>query len=65
MPEIHCDHCKTSIEAAVGEVAGVGAVAVGIGERSVAVSYDGQGETYAGIVDAIEGQGYAVATDSR
>ena len=64
VPEIHCDHCKSSIESAVAEVAGVGEVNVAIGERSVAVTYDGAGETYAGIVDAIEGQGYSVGSAS-
>ena len=64
VPEIHCDHCKASLESAVGEVSGVATVTVAISERSIAVGYDGQTETYASVVDAIEGQGYSVAADS-
>lgn len=62
VPEIHCGHCKSSIESAVGEVDGVGSVEVAVGERRVHVSYDGDDRTYTGIVEAIEGQGYTVAT---
>jgi len=65
VPEIHCDHCKSSIEAAVGEVRGVGAVTVAVGDRSVAVTYDGTDEAFADIVDAIEGQGYTVDADPK
>lgn len=61
VPEIHCDHCKASIESAVGEVPGVGKVDVAVGERSVSVNYDGEDGTYTGIVEAIEDQGYRVA----
>lgn len=62
VPEIHCGHCKSSIESAVGEVPGVGAVNVTVGERSVQVNYDGEEGTYSGIVEAIEDQGYTVAS---
>lgn len=62
VPEIHCDHCKSSIESAVGSVSGVGKVDVAVGERAVNVEYDGEESTYAGIVEAIEGQGYTVAS---
>lgn len=62
VPEIHCDHCKSSIESAVGEIPGVAGVAVTVGERSVAVDYDGEERTYTGIVQAIQDQGYSVAT---
>jgi copper chaperone len=62
VPEIHCDHCKSSIESAVGEVPGVAGVEVAVGERTVHVSYDGEDGTYAGIVEAIADQGYTVAT---
>ena len=62
VPEIHCDHCKSSIESAVGSLSGVEKVEVAVGERTVNVEYDGEEGTYAGIVEAIEDQGYTVAS---
>ncbi|MDH3730409.1 MAG: copper ion binding protein [Acidimicrobiia bacterium] len=61
VPEVHCDHCKSSIEGAVGALDGVAAVEVKIGERQVDVSFDES--TLAGdtIIAAIEEQGYQVA----
>ena len=59
VPEIHCDHCKTSIEGAVGALAGVTAVEVSIENRTVTVNADpAAGDE---IVAAIEDQGYEVA----
>lgn len=60
VPEIHCGHCKESIESAVGEVVGVDGVEVLVESRTVNVDYDGQDGTHAAIVAAIEGQGYQV-----
>ncbi len=61
VPEIHCDHCKSSIETAVGGLEGVAEVDVAVAERSVHVNYDGEQNTFTGIVKAIEDQGYTVA----
>lgn len=58
VPEIHCDHCKMSIEGAVGAVEGVRDVRVDVEERTVSVRFDGPAED--AIVEAIEGQGYEV-----
>ena len=60
VPDISCDHCKTSIEGAVGEVAGVDTVEVAIDSRTVDVSFDDPADM-AAVVAAIEGQGYEVA----
>ena len=60
VPDIHCDHCKTSIEGAVGEVRGVDSVDVVIDDRTVDVAYDGAQRTFEQIVAAIEAQGYVV-----
>ena len=38
-PEIHCDHCKRSIEQAVQPLDGVSGVAVDIPGRTVTVDY--------------------------
>lgn len=60
VPEISCDHCKMSIEGAVGELAGVDKVEVAIEARTVDVSF-GEPANMSAVVAAIEGQGYEVA----
>jgi len=60
VPEISCDHCKNSIEGAVGELAGVDRVEVTIDAKTVDVSFDSPTDVDA-VVAAIEGQGYEVA----
>ena len=61
VPEISCDHCKNSIEGAVGELTGVDTVEVTIDARTVDVSFESPTDVDA-VVAAIEGQGYEVAT---
>lgn len=60
VPDIHCDHCASSIEGAVGLIEGVEKVKVQIEERTVYVSYDEASVNLDAIVSAIEGQGYEV-----
>ena len=60
VPDIHCDHCASSIEGAVGAIEGVENVDVQIEERKVDVTYDDAVVEMAEIVTAIEGQGYEV-----
>jgi copper chaperone len=62
VPDISCGHCKSSIEGAVNELAGIDTVEVHIEERTVDVSYDDATLELAAIVDAIEAQGYEVAS---
>ena len=60
VPEVHCGHCKTSLEGAVNDLDGVETVNVTISDATIDVSYD---ETAVGldvIKNAIEEQGYAV-----
>jgi copper chaperone len=59
VPEIHCGHCKASIEGAVREIAGVSRAEVDIDATTVEVAFDDPA-TLDQIVDAIEGQGYEV-----
>ena len=60
VPEIHCDHCKASIEGALASIGGVEGATVDIPARTVTVSYDeasvGRGE----LIEAIEQQGYEI-----
>jgi copper chaperone len=60
VPEVHCDHCKTSIEGAVSQLSGISNVDVAIAEASVAVEYDEDTIDLSQIKEAIEEQGYAV-----
>ena len=60
VPEIHCDHCKMSIEGALATLPGVERAEVDIEASTVDLDYDGDETTYAAIVEAIEDVGYAV-----
>lgn len=59
VPEVHCDHCKSSIEGAVSALPGVQGVEVAIADATVDVEYDDTVELDT-IKKAIEEQGYAV-----
>ena len=61
VPDIHCNHCKMSIEGAVSALDGVADVSVRIDERAVDVSFDTDAVEEGAIVAAIEEQGYAVS----
>jgi copper chaperone len=59
VPEVHCDHCKVSIEGAVAQIPGVSNVEVAISDATVAVDYEDSVDL--GVIKkAIEEQGYAV-----
>lgn len=59
-PEIHCGHCKESIEGAVGGLSGVEQVSVDVPSATIAVSYDEQVVDLGAIKQAVEDQGYEV-----
>ena len=61
VPDISCQHCKSSIADAVGPLNGVDSVEVAVDERTVAIDHDGTDGTFEVIVAAIEEQGYEVA----
>lgn len=60
VPEIHCDHCKMSLEGALGKVAGVKKATVDVPSATIAVTFDAPA-TMDDLVAAVEGQGYEVA----
>jgi copper chaperone len=60
VPEIHCDHCKTSIEGALRSIGGVEAATVDIPARTVTVTYDTASVDRGDLVEVIEQQGYEV-----
>ena len=60
VPEIHCGHCKDSIEGAVGALPGVESATVNIDASTVEFDFDGADGTLTAIVNAIEEVGYEV-----
>jgi copper chaperone len=60
VPEVHCDHCKTSLEGAVGALGGVSTVEVSVPDATLEVSFDENAVELATIKHTIEEQGYAV-----
>ncbi|WP_170006283.1 copper chaperone CopZ [Bacillus fonticola] len=56
-----CGHCVSSIEGAVGELAGVETVKVDLDNATVAVAFSPDKVTLAQIKEAIDDQGYDVA----
>ena len=63
VPEISCETCKNAIEGALRPLPGVHAADVDIAARQVSVEFDEAAIDRAGLVAAIEEQGYQVATD--
>lgn len=60
VPEVHCDHCKTSLEGAVGELSGVDRVQVSVPDATLDVSFDEASVDLDTIKKTIEEQGYVV-----
>jgi copper chaperone len=60
VPEVHCDHCKSSLEGAVGDLSGVDHVEVSVPDATLDVSFDEGSVDLDTIKKTIEDQGYAV-----
>ena len=60
VPEIHCDHCKQSIEGALNPLPGVDLATVDVPAATVTVEYDQSAISRDDIVNAITEQGYDV-----
>ena len=60
VPEVHCGHCKTSLEGAVGALQGVENVEVTIADATLDVKFDDSAVQLDEIKQTIEEQGYAV-----
>lgn len=60
VPEVHCEHCKTSLEGAVGALEGVSKVDVSIPDTTIDVVFDDSSLSLDTIKSTIEEQGYAV-----
>jgi copper chaperone len=60
VPEIHCGHCKASIEGALNPLAAVRQAVVDVDARTVTVEYEPRALDRAALVRAIEDLGYEV-----
>ncbi len=58
IPGIHCDHCQSAIEGAVGRLEGVRSAQVSVPDRTVEVEYDESVVSVDAIKDTIVEQGY-------
>jgi copper chaperone len=61
VPDISCDHCQRTIEAALGRLPGVRTAAVDVPARTVQVTYDESALAPATIRDTLADEGYEVA----
>jgi copper chaperone len=61
VPEVHCGHCVSSIEGALGPMEGVEQATVSLEDTNVTVVHDDTVSVDA-LRDAIEEQGYEVAS---
>ena len=61
VPGISCDHCKNTIEGAVGGLDGIAMVDVNIDQRTVAIDFDDTAVTLPEIVAVLDEAGYEVA----
>lgn len=60
VPEVHCGHCKSSLEGAVGALGGVETVNVAVADATIDVAFNESEVDIDAIKSAIEDQGYAV-----
>lgn len=61
VPEVHCEHCVSSIEGAVKALDGVQDVIVDLGSKDVRVEFDESRLEKQDIATVIEAVGYEVA----
>ena len=61
VPDISCDHCRRTIESALGRLPGVQAASVDVAARTVKVSYDETALGQAAISATLAEEGYEVA----
>jgi copper chaperone len=60
VPDISCDHCRRTIETALGRLPGVRAATVDVGARRVEVTYDETTLAPATIRETLSDEGYEV-----
>ena len=60
-PDISCEHCRRTIEQALGEEAGVQDVVVDIAAKSVTVEFDGTVTSRDALANRLDEEGYSIA----
>lgn len=60
VPGVHCGHCKSALEGALGPAPGVGQAEVDVAARTITVSYNDDEIAAPVLIDMIEDQGYDV-----
>jgi copper chaperone len=60
VPEVHCGHCKSALEGALGPSGGIEKAEVDIAGRTVSVSYEADEIGAPAVIEIIEAQGYDV-----
>jgi copper chaperone len=61
VPDISCDHCRHTIETALGRLPGVRRATVDVGARTVQITYDEAAVAPATIRTTLADEGYEVA----
>jgi copper chaperone len=61
VPDVHCDHCKSTIEGSLRPLEGIQRADVDVDGRSVTVDYDGSVIDRTSVLRAIESAGYPVS----
>jgi copper chaperone len=61
VPDVSCDHCRRTIETALGRLPGVRAATVDVGARTVQVSYDEATLAPGTIRETLADEGYETA----
>ena len=61
VPDISCDHCRRTIETALGRLRGVREATVDVGARTVQITYDETAVGPATIRATLADEGYEVA----
>ena len=63
VPDVHCGHCKGSIEGALSPMEGVTGAFVDLESRTVKVTYEESRIDRESVVRTIEGAGYPVTKE--
>lgn len=61
VPTVSCNHCKMTIEKALGALEGVGTVAVAVAEKTVTVVFDPERIGTERLEEVLDDEGYPVA----
>ncbi|MDQ4059239.1 MAG: cation transporter [Actinomycetota bacterium] len=61
VPDVSCDHCKTTIESALRPIDGIRSVQVVVEDKTATVDFDQEVIERSAVVAVIEEQGYPIS----